>query len=36
MLANFFDPDMTRTEMMIRKPVQKPCCTELHDPYIDK
>jgi lactoylglutathione lyase len=34
MLANFFDPDLTRTEMMIRKPVQTPCCSEMHDPYI--
>jgi catechol 2,3-dioxygenase-like lactoylglutathione lyase family enzyme len=33
-LDNFFDPDMTRTEMMIRKPAQTPCCTPLHDPYI--
>jgi lactoylglutathione lyase len=32
-LANFYDPDFTRTEIMIRKPVQKPCCTEMHDPY---
>ena len=33
-LANFFDPDGSRTEFMIRKPVEQPCCTELHDPYI--
>ena len=33
-LANFYDPDGTRTELMIRKPVEKPCCTELHDPFI--
>lgn len=33
-LVNFFDPDGSRTELMIRKPVEKPCCTELHDPYI--
>jgi hypothetical protein len=33
-LANFFDPDGTRTEFMIRKPVEKPCCTALHDPFI--
>jgi catechol 2,3-dioxygenase-like lactoylglutathione lyase family enzyme len=35
-LANFFDPDGSRTELMIRKPVEKPCCTELHDPFILK
>jgi catechol 2,3-dioxygenase-like lactoylglutathione lyase family enzyme len=35
-LANFFDPDGTRTELMIRKPVEKPCCTELHDPFISR
>jgi catechol 2,3-dioxygenase-like lactoylglutathione lyase family enzyme len=35
-LANFYDPDGTRTELMIRKPVEKPCCSELHDPYIFK
>ena len=28
-LANFYDPDLTRTEIMIRKPVQTPCCTPL-------
>ncbi|HLJ15026.1 MAG TPA: CehA/McbA family metallohydrolase, partial [Bryobacteraceae bacterium] len=33
-LENFYDPDGTRTELMIRKPVEMPCCTELHDPYI--
>jgi len=33
-LNNFFDPDGSRTEMMIRKPVEKPCCTDLKDPYI--
>jgi catechol 2,3-dioxygenase-like lactoylglutathione lyase family enzyme len=33
-LNNFFDPDGSRTEMMIRRPVEKPCCTDLHDPYI--
>ncbi len=35
-LENFFDPDGSRTELMIRKPVEKPCCTELHDPFIFK
>jgi catechol 2,3-dioxygenase-like lactoylglutathione lyase family enzyme len=35
-LDNFYDPDGTRTELMIRRPVEKPCCTELHDPYILK
>ena len=34
-LDNFYDPDLTRTEVMIRKPVQTPCCTPLHDPYIE-
>jgi len=24
----------TRTEIMVRKPVQKPCCSENVDPYI--
>lgn len=33
-LENFFDPDGSRTELMIRRPVERPCCTELHDPYI--
>jgi catechol 2,3-dioxygenase-like lactoylglutathione lyase family enzyme len=35
-LENFFDPDGSRTELMIRKPVDEPCCTPLHDPYIFK
>jgi len=26
----------TRTEVMIRKPVEEPCCSELTDPYIDE
>jgi catechol 2,3-dioxygenase-like lactoylglutathione lyase family enzyme len=34
-LANFFDPDLTRTELMIRKPVKTPCCTPMHDPSIE-
>ena len=34
-LDNFYDPDLTRTEVMIRKPVETPCCTPLHDPYIE-
>jgi catechol 2,3-dioxygenase-like lactoylglutathione lyase family enzyme len=33
-LNNFFDPDGSRSEFMIRKPVEKPCCTDLHDPFI--
>lgn len=33
-LNNFFDPDGSRTEFMIRRPVEKPCCTDLHDPFI--
>ncbi len=35
-LANFYDPDGSRTELMIRRPVETPCCTVLHDPYIFK
>jgi catechol 2,3-dioxygenase-like lactoylglutathione lyase family enzyme len=35
-LGNFFDPDGTRTEIMIRRPVEQPCCSELHDPFILK
>jgi lactoylglutathione lyase len=34
-LANFYDPDLTRTEIMIRKPVKLPCCSTMHDPYIN-
>jgi catechol 2,3-dioxygenase-like lactoylglutathione lyase family enzyme len=34
-LMNLYSPDFTRAEVMIRKPVQTPCCTPLHDPYID-
>jgi lactoylglutathione lyase len=34
--ANFYDPDGTRTELMIRKPVEETCCAELHDPFILK
>lgn len=33
-LNNFYDPDGSRTEFMIRKPVEKPCCTEMFDPFI--
>jgi catechol 2,3-dioxygenase-like lactoylglutathione lyase family enzyme len=33
-LVNFYDPDLTRTELMIRKPVKTPCCSPLNDPYI--
>jgi catechol 2,3-dioxygenase-like lactoylglutathione lyase family enzyme len=33
-LENFYDPDGSRTEMMIRKPVEKPCCTVARDPYL--
>jgi len=34
-LANFYDADLTRTELMIRKPVKTPCCTPMHDPSIE-
>jgi hypothetical protein len=33
-LANFYDPDGSRTEFMIRRPVEKPCCTENRDPFV--
>ncbi len=31
-LLNLFDPYLTRTEFMVRKPVVTPCCSPLHDP----
>ena len=34
-LANFYDADLTRTELMIRTPVKTPCCTPMHDPSIE-
>jgi len=34
MLLQLYDKHNTRTEVMIRKPVQKPCCSENVDPYI--
>jgi catechol 2,3-dioxygenase-like lactoylglutathione lyase family enzyme len=33
-LLQLYDKNGTRTEIMVRKPVQKPCCTENVDPYI--
>lgn len=30
-LMNLYDPDLTRAEVMIRKPAQTPCCSPLHD-----
>jgi len=30
-LLQLYDKHLTRTEMMIRKPVEKPCCSEMHD-----
>jgi catechol 2,3-dioxygenase-like lactoylglutathione lyase family enzyme len=33
-LLNIFDPDFTRTEFMVRKPVKTPCCSPLHDPTL--
>jgi catechol 2,3-dioxygenase-like lactoylglutathione lyase family enzyme len=30
-LMDLTDPDLTRVEFMIRKPVQTPCCSPLHD-----
>lgn len=34
-LLHMFDQHNTRTEMMVRKPVETPCCSELTDPYTD-
>jgi catechol 2,3-dioxygenase-like lactoylglutathione lyase family enzyme len=33
-LLNIYDPDGTRTEFMVRKPVKTPCCSPLHDPTL--
>jgi catechol 2,3-dioxygenase-like lactoylglutathione lyase family enzyme len=33
-LLQLYDKNGTRTEVMVRKPVQKPCCSENMDPYI--
>ena len=33
-LLQLYDKHNTRTEVMVRKPVQKPCCSENLDPYI--
>jgi len=30
-LMDLYDPDLTRVEFMIRKPVETPCCSPLHD-----
>jgi catechol 2,3-dioxygenase-like lactoylglutathione lyase family enzyme len=30
-LMDLTDPDLTRIEFMVRKPVQPPCCSPLHD-----
>jgi hypothetical protein len=27
---NLYDPDLTRVELMEFKPVQTPCCSEMH------
>lgn len=34
-LMHLYDPDLTRTEFMVRKPVKEPCCSPLTD-VIDK
>lgn len=34
-LLHMFDENGTRAELMIRKPVETPCCGPLTDPYID-
>ena len=33
-LLQLYDNHNTRIEVMVRKPVQKPCCSENLDPYI--
>jgi catechol 2,3-dioxygenase-like lactoylglutathione lyase family enzyme len=33
-LLQLYDKNGTRTEIMVRKPVQKPCCSENMDPYV--
>ena len=33
-LLQLYDRNGSRTEIMVRKPVQKPCCSENVDPYI--
>ena len=30
-LMHLYDKDLTRTEFMVRKPVQTPCCSPMHD-----
>jgi lactoylglutathione lyase len=34
MLMQLYDKNLTRVEVMVRKPMQKPCCSENKDPYI--
>ena len=34
-LLQLYDKHNTRTEVMVRKPVQKPCCSENLDPYAE-
>jgi hypothetical protein len=34
LLLQLYDKHNTRTEVMVRKPVEKPCCSENMDPYI--
>jgi catechol 2,3-dioxygenase-like lactoylglutathione lyase family enzyme len=34
-LANLFDPDGSRVELMVRKVARTPCCSPLFDPYMD-
>jgi catechol 2,3-dioxygenase-like lactoylglutathione lyase family enzyme len=33
-LLQLYDKHNTRSEIMVRKPVQKPCCSENQDPYV--
>ena len=33
-MVDFYDPDHTRAEIQVRKPVQTPCCSPWRDPYI--
>jgi lactoylglutathione lyase len=35
-MLNLYDPEGTRTEVIIRKPVETPCCAKLNDPYMER
>jgi hypothetical protein len=34
-LLHLYDKHHTRTEVMVRKPVEEPCCSPVIDPYTD-